>query len=185
MNLATATPDFTHLHVHTEYSLLDGVSRIDALLDRAKELGMDALAITDHGVLYGAIDFYLAAKERGIKPIIGCEVYVAQDSRFDRKSRSEKKDYHLLLLAKNIEGYYNLIKLVTAGHLEGFYYRPRIDKNLLEQYSAGLISSTGCMSAEVPRLVLAGNMAGARKRSSGIARSLDGTTTSSSSNDIR
>ena len=163
MNLATATPDFTHLHVHTEYSLLDGVSRIDALLDRAKELGMDALAITDHGVLYGAIDFYLAAKERGIKPIIGCEVYVAQDSRFDRKSRSEKKDYHLLLLAKNIEGYYNLIKLVTAGHLEGFYYRPRIDKNLLEQYSAGLISSTGCMSAEVPRLVLAGNMAGARK----------------------
>lgn len=162
MNGATATPDFTHLHVHTEYSLLDGVSRIDALLDRAKELGMDALAITDHGVLYGAIDFYLAAKERGIKPIIGCEVYIAQDSRFDRKGRSEKKDYHLLLLAKNIEGYYNLIKLVTAGHLEGFYYRPRIDKELLEQHSAGLVSTTGCMAAEVPQLVSAGDMAGAR-----------------------
>ena len=162
MNRAAATPDFTHLHVHTEYSLLDGVSRIDALLDRAKELGMDALALTDHGVLYGAIDFYLAAKERGIKPIIGCEVYIAQDSRFDRKGRSEKKDYHLLLLAKNIEGYYNLIKLVTAGHLEGFYYRPRIDKELLEKHSAGLVSTTGCMAAEVPQLVSAGDMAGAR-----------------------
>ena len=163
MNLAAATPDFTHLHVHTEYSLLDGVSRIDALLDRAKELGMDALAITDHGVLYGAIDFYLAAKERGIKPIIGCEVYIAQDSRFDRKGRSEKKDYHLLLLAKNIEGYFNLIKLVTAGHLEGFYYRPRIDKELLEAHSAGLVSTTGCMAAEVPQLVSAGDIAGARR----------------------
>ncbi len=163
LNQATVIPDFTHLHVHTEYSLLDGVSRIDALLDRAKELGMDALAISDHGALYGAIDFYLAAKERGIKPIIGCEVYIAQESRFDRKSRSEQGNFHLLLLAANNEGYRNLVKLVTAAHLEGFYYRPRIDKELLAQHSAGLIASTGCLAAQVPQLILADDLAGARR----------------------
>ena len=146
---------FTHLHVHTEYSLLDGMCRIPQLVERAKELGMDSLAITDHGVMYGAIEFYLAAREAGIKPIIGCEVYVAQTSRFSR-SPSEKNHYHLILLAKNQTGYRNLIQLTTKAHLEGFYYKPRVDKELLEQYHDGLIALSGCVGGEVPRLVLEG-----------------------------
>ena len=146
---------FSHLHVHTEYSLLDGICRIPQLVARARELGMDSLAITDHGVMYGAIEFYLAAKKAGIKPIIGSEVYVAQNSRFGRDP-SDKDKYHLVLLAKNDIGYRNLIQLTTKAHLEGFYYRPRVDKELLEQYHEGLIALSACLGGEVPRFMLEG-----------------------------
>jgi len=144
---------FSHLHVHTEYSLLDGMCRIPHLVQRAKELGMTSLAITDHGVMYGAIKFYLEAIEAGIKPIIGCEVYVAPNSRFSRNA-ADKNNYHLLLLAKNQSGYRNLIRLTTAAHLEGFYYKPRVDKELLEQHHDGLIAFSSCLAGEIPRLVL-------------------------------
>ncbi len=153
---------FTHLHVHTEYSLLDGMSRIPQLVERAKELGMDTLAITDHGVMYGAIQFYLAAREVGIKPIIGCEIYVAPNSRFSRDA-SDKNNYHLILLAKNQTGYHNLIQLTTKAHLEGFYYRPRVDKELLQQYHHGLIALSGCVAGEVPRLIREGRYEEARE----------------------
>ena len=160
---------FTHLHVHTEYSLLDGMCRIPQLVERAKELGMDSLAITDHGVMYGAIEFYLAAKEGGIKPIIGCEVYVAPDSRFSRNA-SDKNNYHLILLAKNQTGYRNLIQLTTKAHLEGFYYKPRVDKELLEQYHQGLIALSGCIGGEVPRLTLEGRLQEAKQAASWYQR---------------
>jgi len=153
---------FTHLHVHTEYSLLDGMSRIPQLVERAKELGMDTLAITDHGVMYGAIQFYLAAREVGIKPIIGCEIYIAPNSRFSRNA-SDKNNYHLILLAKNQTGYHNLIQLTTKAHLEGFYYRPRVDKELLQQYHHGLIALSGCVAGEVPRLIREGRYEEARE----------------------
>ncbi len=148
---------FSHLHVHTEYSLLDGMCRIPRLVSRARELGMDSLAITDHGVMYGAIQFYLAAKEAGIKPIIGCEVYIAQDSHSGRNT-SEKKPSHLILLAKNHTGYRNLIQLTTKAHLEGFYYKPRTDKELLQQYHQGLIALSACLGGEVPHLILEGRI---------------------------
>ena len=148
---------FTHLHVHTEYSLLDGMCRIPQLVERAKEMGMDSLAITDHGVMYGAIQFYLAAKDAGIKPIIGCEVYIAQDSRFSRDA-NERNRSHLVLLAKNQTGYRNLIQLTAKAHLEGFYYRPRLDKELLQQYHQGLIALSACVGGEVPRLILGGQL---------------------------
>jgi len=147
--------EFTHLHVHTEYSLLDGMCRIPQLIARTKELGMDSLAITDHGAMYGAIDFYVAAKEAGIKPIIGCEVYVAQTDRHSRGA-ANKKPHHLTLLAKNAKGYHNLIQLVTKSHLEGFYYKPRVDKELLKLHRDGLIALSGCVQGEVPRLVQEG-----------------------------
>jgi len=153
---------FTHLHVHTEYSLLDGMCRIPQLVARARELGMDSLAITDHGVMYGIIEFYLAAMEAGIKPIIGCEVYVAQNSRFSR-SAGDKENYHLTLLAKNQTGYHNLIQLVTKAHLEGFYYKPRVDKELLQEYHHGLIALSGCVAGEVPRLTLEGRLQEAKQ----------------------
>ena len=125
---------FTHLHVHTEYSLLDGSSKIPELLDRVQELGMDSIAITDHGVMYGVIDFYKAAKARGIKPIIGSEVYVAPNSRFDKEvNAGEDRYHHLILLAENDIGYHNLMKIVSKGFVEGFYYRPRVDYEVLEQ----------------------------------------------------
>jgi len=148
---------FAHLHVHTEYSLLDGMCRIPQLVERAKELGMDSLAITDHGNMYGAIQFYLAAKEAGINPIIGCEAYIAQDSRFSRNA-GNKNNYHLILLAKNQTGYRNLIQLTTKAHLEGFYYRPRMDKELLKQYHQGLIALSGCIAGEIPSLILQGRL---------------------------
>ena len=148
---------FTHLHVHTEYSLLDGMCRIKQLVSRAKELGMDSLAIPDHGVMHGVIEFYEAAREAGIKPIIGCEVYVTEDSRLRRSAR-DKYNYHLLLLAKNQTGYLNLIQLTTRAHLEGFYYKPRLDKELLEQYHEGLIAMSACIAGEVPQLILSGNL---------------------------
>ena len=153
---------FTHLHVHTEYSLLDGVSRIPRLVTQARELGMDTLAITDHGSLYGAMEFYSQCREAGIKPIIGCEVYVAHSSRHE-KSPSEKSPYHLTVLARDNQGYGNLIKLVTQAHLEGYYYRPRIDRELLEQYHEGLVILSGCPTAEVPRLITERRLEDARE----------------------
>ncbi len=146
---------FTHLHLHTEYSLLDGLSRIPALMDRAKELGQEAIGLTDHGVLYGAIQFYKEAKARGIKPIIGVEAYVAQGSRHSRDPAG-KQPYHLTLLAKNEAGYRNLLALVTKAHLEGYYYKPRMDKELLEGHHEGIIALSGCATSEVSRFLLDG-----------------------------
>ena len=154
---------FTHLHTHTEYSMLDGISRIPDLVYQVRDMGMESLAITDHGNLYGVVDFYSECKEAGIKPIIGCEVYVAHRSRHDRNA-SERSPYHLVLLAQNNAGYRNLMQLVTAAHLEGFHYRPRIDWELLEQNHQGLICLSGCASAEVPRLIGAGDLDGARQK---------------------
>lgn len=148
---------FTHLHVHTENSMLDGLSRIDPMIAKAKELGMNSLAITDHGVLYGVIDFYKAAISAGIKPIIGCEMYVAQTSRHT-KNPQYKKPYHLTVLAKNLVGYQNLVKLVSLSHLEGFYYKPRVDRELLETYSEGLIVLSGCPSSEISTLIVANRL---------------------------
>ncbi|MBU2534632.1 MAG: DNA polymerase III subunit alpha [Chloroflexi bacterium] len=153
---------FTHLHVHTEYSLLDGMCRIPQLVSRAKELGMDSLAITDHGAMYGVIEFYRTAREAGIKPIIGCEVYVAPGSRVGRDV-ADRNHYHLILLAKNYAGYQNLIQLVTKAHLEGFYYRPRVDRELLEQHHDGLIALTSCLAGEIPRLILEGRLQDAKQ----------------------
>lgn len=146
--------NFVHLHTHTEYSLLDGASRITDLLDRCKELGMDSLAITDHGVMYGVVDFYKEAKARGIKPIIGCEVYIAPRSMTDKQSHADSNYAHLVLLAKDQIGYKNLVKLVSLGFIEGFYYRPRIDYDILAQYSQGLIGLSGCLAGDIPRLLL-------------------------------
>ena len=153
---------FTHLHLHTEYSLLDGVSRIPKLVARAREMGLDALAITDHGSLYGVVEFYTHCMEAGIKPIIGCEVYVARGSRHDR-GPSERSPFHLTVLARDNGGYRNLMKLVTYAHLEGHYYRPRIDKELLEQYHSGLIVMSGCPTAEIPKLIVEGRLQDAKE----------------------
>ena len=153
---------FTHLHVHTEYSMLDGISRIPEMVAQTKNLGMDALAITDHGSLYGVVDFYSECKQAGIKPIIGCEVYVAHGSRRDRTS-AERSPHHLVLLARDNTGYQNLMQLVTQAHLEGFHYRPRIDKELLAERSQGLICLSSCPSAEVPRLLADGNIDAAKQ----------------------
>lgn len=143
---------FTHLHVHTEYSLLDGSCKIKELAARAKELGMDSMAITDHGAMYGVIDFYRAAKEVGIKPIIGCEVYVSPGSRFDRETASgEDRYYHLVLLAENDQGYHNLMKIVSKGYVEGFYYKPRVDYEVLETFHEGVIALSACLAGEVQR----------------------------------
>ena len=149
-------PRFTHLHIHTEYSMLDGISRIPDLVARTGELGMDALAITDHGTFYGVVDFYSACKEAGIKPIIGCEVYVAHGSRFDKQA-AERSSNHLVLLARDNLGYRNLMRLVTQAHVEGFHYRPRIDSVLLEECHEGLIALSGCPSGELPRLLVDGD----------------------------
>ena len=135
---------FVHLHLHTEYSLLDGACRIERLLDHIQEMGQNAVAITDHGCMYGVIDFYKAAKKRGVKPIIGCEVYVATRTRFDKVNRIDGNN-HLILLCKNETGYKNLIKMVSAGFTEGFYSKPRIDKQLLEKYHDGLICLSACL----------------------------------------
>ena len=156
--------DFTHLHCHTEYSLLDGLNKIPDLIARAKELGMDSLAITDHGAMYGVIKFFLEAKEAGIKPIIGVEAYQAARSRFDKQSGLDKDQYHLLLLAKNNTGYKNLLKLITRANLEGFYYKPRIDMELLRIYSEGLICLSGCINGEVPQLLLTDQYEHAEKK---------------------
>ena len=149
--------EFTHLHVHTEYSLLDGSCKIKELAARAKELGMDSMAITDHGVMYGVIDFYRAAREVGIKPIIGCEVYVAPGSRFDRENTNgEDRYYHLVLLAENDTGYHNLMKIVSKGFVDGFYYKPRVDYEVLETYHEGVIALSACLAGEVQRYLARG-----------------------------
>ena len=145
---------FTHLHVHTEYSLLDGSCKIKELTARAKELGMDSMAITDHGVMYGVIDFYRAAREAGIKPIIGCEVYVTSGSRFDRElAGGEDRYYHLVLLAENNQGYQNLMKIVSKGFVDGFYYKPRVDYEILKEYHEGVIALSACLAGEVQRYI--------------------------------
>ncbi len=154
---------FTHLHTHSHYSLLDGLAKIDDLINRAGELGMDSLALTDHGVMYGAVEFYQKAKAKNIKPIIGMEAYVAINSRHDKNPAVDNKRNHLLLLAKNNLGYKNLIKLTTLAHLEGFYYKPRVDKEILRKYSEGIIASSACMAGEIPRMILAGKLDKAEK----------------------
>jgi len=154
---------FTHLHVHTEYSLLDGLCRIPQLIARTKELGMTSLAITDHGSMHGVIDFYTAAKEASMKPIIGCETYVAENNRQSRNA-SDKNLYHLVLLARNHQGYQNLIQLITKAHLEGFYYKPRVDKELLTEHHEGLIALSACAHGELPRLILEGQLEEAAKQ---------------------
>ncbi|WP_297830884.1 DNA polymerase III subunit alpha [uncultured Rikenella sp.] len=153
--------EFTHLHVHTQYSILDGAAAIKKLLARAKELGMGALAITDHGNMFGVKEFHGAAKAAGIKPILGCEVYVAARNRFEKTDKEDRSGHHLILLAKNLEGYHNLIKLVSYAWTEGFYYNPRIDKELLEKYHEGIICCSACLGGEIPQLIMRGDMAGA------------------------
>ncbi len=149
---------FTHLHLHSHYSLLDGLSKIDDILTKVKDLGMDSVALTDHGVMYGAIEFYQKAKAKGIKPIIGCEVYEAAASMDDKTPQTGGRRYHLILLAKNQNGYNNLVKLVTQAHLRGFYYKPRIDFELLKDYSQGLICLSGCLQGRIPAMLLAGKI---------------------------
>ncbi len=145
---------FVHLHVHSEYSLLDGLSLINKLPEKAKELDMNAIALTDHGAMYGVIKFYNQCRKIGIKPIIGCEMYLARHSRHDKTGGIKQKPYHLLLLVKNFQGYQNLMKLVSIAHLEGFYYKPRIDFEVLEKYHQGLIASSACLQGVIPRLIL-------------------------------
>lgn len=153
---------FTHLHVHTQYSILDGAAAIKPLLKRAKELGMTALAITDHGNMYGVKEFHDAAEKEGIKPILGCEVYVAGGSRFDKSGKDDRGD-HLILLAKNLEGYHNLSKIVSYAFTEGFYYRPRVDKELLRLYHDGIICCSACLGGELPQAIMRGDMQEARR----------------------
>ena len=155
--------EFVHLHVHSEYSLLDGANRIKELPKRVKELGMNAVALTDHGVMYGAIDFYKACKAEGVKPIIGSEVYVAPRTRFDKDPNIDNKYYHLILLAKDKEGYKNLCKLVSLGFTEGYYYKPRIDLDILKEYSKGLICLSACLGGEVSTHIVNGDMERAKK----------------------
>ena len=155
---------FVHLHTHTEYSLLDGSNKIKNYVKRVKELGMNAAAITDHGVMYGVVDFYKAAREEGINPIIGCEIYVAPNSRFDREiSHGDDKYYHLVLLAENNKGYENLMKIVSIGFTDGYYYRPRVDFETLEKYHEGLIALSACLAGEIPRYLMRGFYEEAKK----------------------
>ena len=154
---------FVHLHVHTAYSLLDGAGRIEDLIVQIKSLGMKAVAITDHGNMFGVINFYKAAKKHGIKPIIGCEVYLAPASRKDRDDSTRLKYYHLILIAENNQGYSNLIRLVSAANIEGMYYRPRVDKELLREYHEGIIALSACVAGEIPRAILQDNIAHAEE----------------------
>ena len=154
---------FVHLHVHSEYSLLDGACRIERLAEKVKALGQPAVAITDHGVMYGAIEFYHAAKKAGVKPIIGCEVYVAPRTRFDKQHRVDSSPYHMVLLCENEEGYQNLIKLVSAAYIEGFYNKPRVDNELLRQHHRGLICLSACLAGRIPRMLSAGDYAAAEQ----------------------
>ena len=155
---------FVHLHVHTEYSLLDGSNKIKEYVSRVKELGMSSAAITDHGVMYGVIDFYRAAREAGIKPVLGCEIYVAPNSRFDKElTGGEDRYYHLVLLAENNVGYANLMKIVSKGFTEGYYYKPRVDMEVLQQYHEGLIALSACLAGEVQRFIVKGQLQEARE----------------------
>ena len=155
---------FTHLHVHSEYSLLDGMCRIKELPKRAKELGQTALALTDHGVMYGAVDFFKACQSEGIKPIIGCEIYTAKN-RLDRSGgRGENETNHLVLLCKNEQGYKNLIRIVSAGFIDGFYYKPRVDSEILNKYKGGLIALSACLAGEIPHALLNGDFERAKAK---------------------
>ena len=145
---------FVHLHVHTQYSLLDGFCNIGRLIQRVKDLGMPAVAITDHGTMYGVIEFYNAAVKQGIRPIIGLEAYLSPRRMTDRDPRLDRTPYHLLLLAENQAGYRNLLKIASAAQLEGYYYHPRIDHEFLAEHAEGLICTTGCLAGEVPRLII-------------------------------
>ena len=153
---------FVHLHLHSEYSLLDGACRIKQLVSYAKELGQEAVAVTDHGCMYSAVEFYNEAIAQGIKPIIGCEVYVAPRTRFDKIHGQDNKPYHLVLLCKNNTGYQNLIKLVSYGYTEGFYNKPRVDIELLGKYHEGLIALSGCLAGEIPRKLVNGEYESAK-----------------------
>lgn len=148
----TERTPFIHLHNHSDYSLLDGASKVDQLVEAAIAMGMPAMAITDHGNLFGAVQFYTTARKKGLKPIIGCEIYVAKESRHKKTGGSDQSN-HLILLAEDTAGYQNLSKLVSYGYMEGFYYKPRIDKELLSQYSKGLIALSGCLKGSVPQLL--------------------------------
>jgi DNA polymerase-3 subunit alpha len=148
---------FIHLHTHSHYSLLDGLSKVKDMVKLAKENGMTALALTDHGAMYGAVEFYMTCMKNGIKPIIGVEAYIANRSRLQKEANVDNKRYHLTLLAKNNTGYQNLIKLTTAAHLEGYYYKPRMDKDLLRQHAEGLIALSGCPAGELGRAIRSGN----------------------------
>ena len=154
---------FTHLHVHTEYSLLDGASRIGDIVARAGELGMDSLAITDHGVMFGVIDFYKECLKQGIKPVIGCEIYTAARTLFDKDSEKDKHMGHLVLLAENNTGYKNLMKIVSEAYRHGFYYKPRADKDLLRKYHEGIIALSACLAGEVQHRLLNGDYDGAKR----------------------
>jgi len=156
-------PDFVHLHLHSEYSLLDGACRIKDIPGRAAECGHHAVALTDHGAMYGAVAFYLACREAGIKPIIGCEVYVAPGSRFERTSSHEGYAHHLVLLCRNAEGYKNLIYLVSKGYTEGFYSKPRIDYELLRAHSGGLVALSACLAGRISTLLSRGDREGAKR----------------------
>ena len=147
---------FTHLHLHTEFSLLDGACRINKLMDHLNDIGQKSVAITDHGVMYGVIDFYKAAKEKGIKPIIGCECYVAERSRHNKVHGLDSQRFHLVLLCKDNTGYQNLIAMVSKAWTEGFYTKPRIDRELLETHHEGLIALSGCLAGEIPQLLMRG-----------------------------
>ena len=157
--------DFVHLHVHTQYSLLDGAIRIDDLLSRCKEFGLPAVAITDHGAMHGALEFYLKAKKAGIKPIIGCEFYIAPQSRLEKGNARSAGEaaFHLVLLAMNRTGYQNLMKLASIAQMEGFYYKPRIDREVLAAHHEGLIALTACLHGRVPWCIAKGDPAGARR----------------------
>ena len=161
---------FTHLHLHTEYSLLDGACRIDALVKRAKELGFEHLAITDHGVMYGAVAFYEACVKEGIHPVIGCEVYVAPRGRSDREHGRDSDYSHLILLCKNETGYRNLCYLVSMGFVEGFYIRPRIDWPLLYEHAEGLVCLSGCLAGDIPQKLVMGLYVEARERALELRR---------------
>ena len=165
--MTTLAPnDFTHLHVHSEFSLLDGLGRINELVDGAAQLGFDSLALTDHGALYGAVAFYQAATAKGIKPIIGVETYVARRSMADKEGKADAQPFHLILLAENLVGYRNLCRLITDAHIDGYYYKPRIDREHLARHSEGLIGLSACLGGEIPRALetddweLARNLAG-------------------------
>ena len=157
--------EFVHLHNHSDYSLLDGAQKVSQLVDTIDDLKMDSVALTEHGNMFSALPYYKAAKKAGIKPIIGCEIYVSVGSRFDKKTTAQHGwgNNHLILLAQNYSGYKNLMKLVTAGYLEGFYYRPRVDMDLLKKYNEGLICLSACLKGEVPERMLRGDYDGAKK----------------------
>ena len=155
--------EFVNLHVHTEYSLLDGACRIKELISKVKDMGQTAVAITDHGNMYGAVDFWNEAKKQGIKPIIGCEVYVAPRTRFDKEPKIDAHPYHLILLCENNKGYSNLVKLVSLASIEGFYNRPRVDVELLRKYHEGLICLSACLVGEIPRKLNNGDYNGAKE----------------------